>query len=214
MLKCNYCNRILKTKYQTCPGCGSSSFEEIKNMDNYIINTPPEGGYKIPLGTQPRENNKKDIKNKLIITRIILIFAILGIVLSIKFLPFRESFLVIIFLIFLIFYIFFNATMTKDNEDQKREEEKQKKNYEKLKKLSTKGILIKNIDYTLETAKLSSKKKQLYNIRINYVAPNGNKIILTDKVLYNMNTLKDDAKVDLLIDPDDFSNYYIDFEIY
>jgi len=47
MYICKYCLRNLKKRYETCPGCGASQFEEVKDFREKVIKNPPLGGYKI-----------------------------------------------------------------------------------------------------------------------------------------------------------------------
>ena len=47
MLVCNYCKRNFKEKYKNCPGCGSDSFKQVEDKLDYVIETPPTGGYKL-----------------------------------------------------------------------------------------------------------------------------------------------------------------------
>lgn len=75
-------------------------------------------------------------------------------------------------------------------------------------KLIKKGVIIKNIPYTLVADKNNSKFKR---ISVEYISKNNLKYTLLSKQLINYTP--DDEAVDLLIDEDDVSNYFIDFEI-
>ena len=78
----------------------------------------------------------------------------------------------------------------------------------KNKKLIDKGVIIKNLEYTLVPDKINPSLKR---IKVNYVSKNGIDYDLLSKQLISYEP--SDKTVDLLIDQDDVSNYYIDFEI-
>ena len=42
---CNYCNRVLKEDYETCPGCGGNSFKNKAFIGDIVIKDPPKDGY-------------------------------------------------------------------------------------------------------------------------------------------------------------------------
>lgn len=85
-----------------------------------------------------------------------------------------------------------------------------KKNITKMKWLSINGTLIKNLEY--EVIRKGSRRFGSYYIVVNYKHPNGEVIRLVSDRKY---FLFDRPKyVDLLIDPNDTNNFYIDFHIY
>ena len=47
MLVCNYCGRNFKNEFNTCPGCGSTTFNRVSDFGEKVIKKPPEGGYVI-----------------------------------------------------------------------------------------------------------------------------------------------------------------------
>lgn len=82
----------------------------------------------------------------------------------------------------------------------------------KTKYLNSNGKLIRGIPYTLEDTNISENGIPLKKIVINYTLPNGTtrRLVSDSKANYYNN---DDGLVDLLIDPNDENNYFIDFEI-
>lgn len=209
MLKCNYCGRMFKKSYESCPGCGASSFIKVANANNITITTPPQGGYKLDFS-----NFKKD---KLIYR----IFFWLGIFISIVFiLPeipilflslfadfsfslFFLPFILIPLIVSIPFILFGRAGLKKID-----------KNIEKVKLLQTKGILVKNLNYDIVPTGTVINGRRIYAISVIYENQNGVKIPLTSEGKYDGQLSRADGTVDLLIDPNDSSNYYIDFEIY
>ncbi len=75
--------------------------------------------------------------------------------------------------------------------------------------LATNGKLIKGIPYVLEDIPDATN---LRRIAIDYKKDNGSIVRLMWKI-YNHKTSDSDGLVDLLIDPNDPNNYYIDFDI-
>ena len=90
---------------------------------------------------------------------------------------------------------------------------KRHKKIRKIKYLETNGILIKNIPYNMEKTKVSYNNVPLYAISIDYTLPDGKIIKLVGEPRYDGKIEDSDGKVDLLIDPSDEKNYYIDFNI-
>lgn len=90
---------------------------------------------------------------------------------------------------------------------------KKKKVINKVKYLATHGKLIKGIPYTMEDTGTIINGKHVQRIVINYTLPNGTTIPLRGNPRYDYKSYDDDYLVDLLIDPNDSNNYYIDFEI-
>lgn len=82
----------------------------------------------------------------------------------------------------------------------------------KIKYLSNNGKLVKGIPYTLEDSNVYENGTQLKKIVVNYTLPNGvtRRLVSDLKSNYYGNN---DGFVDLLIDPNDENNYFIDFEI-
>ena len=56
--------------------------------------------------------------------------------------------------------------------------------------------------------------KPIYCMQVEYENASGEKIPLQSEAKYNNKLSDKDGTADLLIDPDDYSNYYIDVEIY
>lgn len=215
MLKCNYCGRLFKKSHESCPGCGAAQFEELGNVNNIVISTPPEGGYKIDLSSSLMEK----------VTVVMLFaFSLAGLWLMI------EAIYGMIICVFNVFYFgsdwsvvfpfvlfvllmqagmgvglfllgsFFGKRIIKDK--------KKKKN------LKFNGVLIKNMSYDIASTGSVVNGVPIYAIKVIYVDSNGTEIPLISKKEYNGHALDKDGAVDLLIDPNDYTNYYIDFEIY
>ena len=210
MLKCNYCGRIFKKAHQVCPGCGASSFTEYQYKHDFIIETPPEGGYKIDYDNFKKKKNLYRIFFWVGIAVIIIfllpeipfLFAMSFFELTFS-LVFSAAF-IIIPLIVAIPFILIGRNGIKDVDKQ----------IEKLKKLSKTGILIKNLKYEVVSTGTVINGRKIYAIKVNYTTKSGVKIPLTSEEKHDGQLSREDGTVDLLIDPNDHSNYYIDFEIY
>ena len=90
-----------------------------------------------------------------------------------------------------------------------------KKEIARINKLSKSGILVKAMPYELANTGVMVMGKYYKCIKVNYKNSAGVEIPLYSETKYNADIIsKTDDSVDLLIDPDDYSNYFIDFEIY
>lgn len=216
MLVCNYCGRNLKNDYDTCPGCGSNSFKKISMTDQYAINTPPKDGYHIKV-----DSYEKSVKMAKVVKWSgfgLILFMILfdipfifgGIMSMDTDASFGASFLIMSLGISSIFYfiaigmIVFSVKMKK----------KALNNIERVKQLARTGVLIKNMEYKLQPTGTIINGVPIQCIEVQYESKSGAKIPLRSEPKYSGILGSEDGTADLLIDPKDFSNYYIDFEIY
>jgi len=90
---------------------------------------------------------------------------------------------------------------------------KVRKKIKKMKFLAENGQLVKNLNYTMEPTNITVNGAQLYAIAIDYTLPSGSTIHLVGDPRYDRRVSDADGFVDLLIDPNDLNNYYIDFNI-
>ena len=216
MLVCNYCGRNLKNKYEVCPGCGSNSFRNISIAEAYEINKPPEDGYKIKVESYEKSIKTSKIMKKACIASIILLILfdlpfVLGGIMSMRddamfgmsFIAISvggSSFLYAIAIALLIY----SSKMKKEALN----------NIGRVKKLAKTGLLIKRLPYELVPTGTIINGTPIYCIEIQYESKSGKTITLKSEPKYSNILGDEDGTADLLIDPDDFSNYYIDFEIY
>lgn len=215
MYKCKYCGRYLKKEYETCPGCNSKEFEKIEQFGPKVITEIPKTGFKINLKNIKKEANIQIIGN-LIFTAVVfspillfiyINFSIMGIEKSNLFdIPILEG--IIIPLIFGgIIYLIIGKVFIKNIIKFIKEKNLKIKNLEKL---STTGVLIKNLEYKI---KMSDKGYQKC-IEVEYTTSSGEKIALLSEGKFNEILVSKNGTADLLIDPNDTTNYFIDFEIY
>lgn len=87
------------------------------------------------------------------------------------------------------------------------------KQIKKAKYLAKNGKLIKGIPYIMEATGTVVNGKQVQRIVIDYTTPNGEPLHLKGYPRYDYKTGDADGLADLLIDPNDYNNYFIDFEI-
>lgn len=87
------------------------------------------------------------------------------------------------------------------------------KQTKKAKYLAKNGKLIKGIPYKMEPTGTVINGRQVLRIVIDYNAPNGEILHLKGYPRYDYKSEDTDGLVDLLIDPNDYNNYFIDFEI-
>ena len=84
-----------------------------------------------------------------------------------------------------------------------------------MKYLSKNGVLIKNLKYEIKPVKGSiNGRKTVYTIRVIYEMEKGKTKCFDSEPKYLSALGRDDGTVDLLFDPKDPNNYFIDFEIY
>ena len=219
MYICKYCSRHYKEKYEVCPNCGGKSFRETAYLGGEVIYTPPREGYTINY--KNFEKKLKSVKNikyiglaiALVFISFSLPFVLLSLIFSdtesqsimldFKFLFFLDDFLIALTIFIISFVI------------SKKKERKVKEDIEKVKKLSKFGILVKGIPFELisDGSMILGKPYRFY-IKVTYENASGVKIPLVSSLTYNTSNIQDKKTVDLLIDPNDYSNFYIDYEIY
>ncbi len=83
----------------------------------------------------------------------------------------------------------------------------------KRKYLAKHGDLFKNVEYRIENSNYTVRGKRVKKFIISVKLPNGNLINLESYPRFKDLLYDDDGKVDLLIDPNDLENYYIDLNI-
>ena len=216
MQVCNYCGRFLKNEYASCPGCGSTTFKKVSDFSEKVIKTPPEGGYKI--NTESYEKAKKGSKIVQIIGWVFMAFMllfevpfILGGIMSMDVdKAFGFSFITIS-LVTTIPFVAIGAVMVIIG---KKNEKKAINNIERVHKLAKEGMLVKNMPYELIPTGTIINNQPVYCFQVTYENASGQQIHLKSEGKYNNKLSDKDGTVDLLIDPNDFTNYYIDLEIY
>jgi len=90
---------------------------------------------------------------------------------------------------------------------------KSKKEIEKVKNLSKNGMLVKNLEYEIVTIG-SNVNEPVYKIRVFYQNQSGIKVPFISDVKYKTALTGSTGTADLLVNPNDYSEYYIDFEIF
>lgn len=208
MYHCKYCGRYLKENYNNCPGCGANKFEKIKKHGTITINEVPNGGYKVNT-----KNIKKDNFAGIFLIIMGTIFICVGlpeIFFVLLSLYFFELVVIPVFFLFLIFPIvgafllYFGLKLTRRNKEKVR----------KIEQLAHTGVLIKNLTYTVKPTGTVINGNPIYCIEVIYENASGVKIPLVSEGKHDGRLSRGDGTVDLLIDPNDTSNYFIDFEIY
>ena len=216
MLVCNYCGRNLKNDYNTCPGCGSTFFQRISDFGEKVIKKPPEGGYIINVDNYEKSKKFANIfmwigwGSLIFIIMFDLPFLLGGILVGQEDIIFGLTFSItslavtIPFVIVSIIFIFISKSM----------KNKAQENILRVKKLAMEGFLVKNMPYKLVSSGTVINNQPIYCIQVEYENPSGQKISLQSEPRYNNKLSDKNGTVDLLIDPNDYSNYYIDLEIY
>ena len=212
MYQCKYCGRYLKSEYDNCPGCGSTHFQKVNNNGVMKITTVPQGGYKINYNNMKNDNL---LGLLLIIMGFIFLSSWFSIFIFVGFDIFSiirtgESFGGIFFIFEIPFIIVGVALLYFGMKINKKHKEKIKK----LKQLTQIGVLIKNLPYDVKPTGTIINGRSIYCIEVMYELDNGTKIPLTSEGKYDGRLSRGDGTVDLLIDPTDHTNYFIDFEIY
>ena len=222
MLVCNYCGRNLKNHYETCPGCGSSSFKEKASLGEIIIKTPPKDGYHVNMDSLKKTKTVANVFNWIGI-----IFLITEILFFIPFfiVPFlttdanvegasAASFDIMWIAITIAMFIPAILIPLAFILGAKSFKKKAAKEMERIEKLSKKGLLVKNLPYEKQKTGTVINGQEIYALKVYYENEKGNKVPLVSNAKYDNRVDNPSGTADLLIDPDDFSNYYIDLEIY
>lgn len=232
MLVCSYCGRHFKHDYESCPGCGSGSFKKINDTVELVIDTPPKDGYHISTESYSKEkSNYKIIKIFLYIMMGIIFLSSLGILIpliifiligimslfgSIDIEGIENIIPVIIFLLlFFVSDIIFGCGflyLIKYLLDKQRD--RADNNIVRVNKLAKEGMLIKNMPYELVESGNVIMGKPIYCIKINFKFENGTVLPLISNPKFDGVDMEKEKSVDLLIDKNDYKNYYIDYEIY
>ena len=87
------------------------------------------------------------------------------------------------------------------------------KRVKNIQELNKKGKLVKNLPYHMEYTDINGPFHAIYCPVVDYVLPNGNIITLYGDARYDGRLSDQDGKVDLVIDLENPTNYFIDFEI-
>ncbi len=200
---CNYCGRVLKYDYEKCPGCGGSSFKNKAYLGEEVIKEPPKDGYKINV-----ENYKRKMRNANITSIIGIILVVVPLLWSLPLLLIG----IVGMLLFFPFEIIIGIILIIVGNKIKRQTKKEMK---RATKLAKKGILVKNMPYEAAPTGTFVGSKVYKCIKVNYKNSAGVEIPLFSETKFDIDEkMKSDDTADLLIDPDDYSNYFIDFEIY
>lgn len=83
----------------------------------------------------------------------------------------------------------------------------------KIKKLNKYGKLVKKLPYTLENSNFYINGRPLKKIVVKYTLPSGEVTTLYSVKNYDSRTFDADGFADLIIDENDPTNYFLDFEI-
>ncbi len=217
MYICEYCGRHLKKKYDKCPACGSTSFKKVQNIGEVVIKEPPKDGYKVNL-----QNFKYERKGHRPATVLGLWTLGFGAVFSIIFcsvgfhLAKEETLFGYVFVGFGVFaFISVAGTALKFFAHSKNVIQGSNKDINKVKYLSQHGMLIKNLKYQIKPEKgMIQGDKTVYRIQVIYEIEKGKTKCFESEPKYLTALGRDDGTVDLLVDPNDYSNYFVDFEIY
>lgn len=197
MYKCKYCGRYLKNNYNDCPGCGSNTFEITHNKGTIKITNVPDGGYKIKY---------IDLKVKYFEGILILLLGITIVISGFYSLTFQTTLSMLmanaLFLLFGLSVVFWGINSKNTYRDK----------IDKIKRLKFNGILIKNLTYEINQLGFTQDNNLRYFIETIYINENGRKVKYISNNKYG--NPKGAGTVDLLIDPKDHDNYFIDFEIY
>ncbi len=206
MYICNYCGRYLKKHYDNCPACGANTFKKVQSISEMVIDKPPEGGYKVNLDNLKLEQNNSNFEIIILISIIII-----SSLLCLPYFLFDFIFLFFIVITILIGVVsgsFIILTFSKEKKESKKE-------IERIRKLAKNGILIKNLKYRVRpVAGNVPGYTTAFTIQVSYEIKDGKEECFESEVKYLSALGREDGTVDLLIDPNDYSNYFIDFEIY
>ena len=198
MYKCKYCGRYLKDNYSNCPGCGSNNFERTYGSGVQKITQVPDGGYKIGLDRHQKSSTNSYLFA--IIVFIILIFKEICFPYIDTLLDDSDSYAIV--LCFIAVFGLLGVIIGS------------KRKNKRINKLRYHGLLIKNLNYTVKKISYNEKKDLIYYVEVIYETEQGSKIPIVGEFINEERLKSGKGTMDLLIDPDDITNYYMDFEIY
>lgn len=202
MFKCCYCNRLFKTKADSCPGCGSNEIVYTNFHGTIKIATPPLGGY-----SSGKLKNNFHIDLELILSIFVLIVPIKIFIFDFEVIKKAIEMdsgiiidLVIVTIVFLVIGLGNFMKFVKPNMDIHISNKKNQK-------LSKSGVLIKNIPI--------NKDENIINNHIELEYTINDKVYrFKSRSEYGKSQLANVSTVDLLYDQDNPNNYYLDIEIY
>ena len=200
---CKYCGRNFRSTVESCPGCGSNSFSDHPKRGEYAISIPPEKGYNI--------RTTYYTQNLLMVQLLVILdfFVLLGFTRTVVDEVIHYGFITAIndiitswfdILCIILAILLIVWGLGKMNELNEK--------IAKLRIISFNGVLVKHLPYTLE--QISEKQ---YLIKIEYETPSGQMINLVSEPKGDDFIHDADGKVDLLIDPNDYSNFFIEVNI-
>ncbi len=215
MYICEYCGRYLKKKYDNCPACGGEKFKKVQNIGEVRITEPPKDGYQVNIINF--KESKKSHWGSTFFLLWTLVFGfgfIFGILSFFKDFDGLENYIVpVIFIGFAILCIFPIVSLFFKN--SRKIISSSNKDIKRVKYLSKHGMLIKNLKYKIKPVNDHIQgNRTIYRIQIIYEIEKGKTMNFESEPKYLSALGRDDGTVDLLIDPNDYSNYFIDFEIY
>lgn len=217
MYICEYCGRYLKKKYDKCPACGSTSFKKVQSIGEVVIKEPPKDGYKVNLKNfkYERKAHRPSTIAGLWVLVFGLVFCSAFAYVGLTTVDEESRWIGYIFVGFAIFAFiaiigmaaaFFGASkgiISGSNKD-----------IDKVKYLAQHGMLIKNLKYKIKPDGIAQGDKTVYRIQVIYEIEKGKTKCFESEPKYLTALGRDDGTVDLLVDPNDYSNYFLDFEIY
>ncbi len=205
MYQCIYCGNRTDDNNSPCTGCGSKDFKKYEPEKPTVITRPPQGGYtlKINNGEYNRYREEQDKKKlKKVFIGMVIMFIIF------VFYIYKNTYSPMFPILLVMFGVILFTTILLAPKIIKRFYER--RNY-KHDHLARNGILVKNLPYKVITRDFPNHNYKFCTLEVKYEI-NGEMQTFMSHPFFDDNFPKD--KVDLLYDPDDLSNNYIDFNIY
>ena len=75
------------------------------------------------------------------------------------------------------------------------------------------GVLYRNLPYRMESTNISKNNVKIMKIVVDFTLPNGSVVTLHGNPRHDGKNNDEDGLVDVLMDPNDDSNYFVDFNI-
>lgn len=210
MLKCDYCGRHFKNELETCPACGSSSFKHVTYFKGDRITEVPKDGYHV---TKPKIGLAYWLLLLLGIIFLVFPLSITSIVTIVGLIaaPAEEKMFFLTPLLFDLPFLFVAILLLGISIYVKKQH---KALIKKIDYLKQHGTLIKGLDYKVKNSNIEVNGNNVPILVVTYESKSGKTMSLESEPKYNGILNNEDGTVDLLIDENDYSNYYIDFEIY
>ena len=204
MYQCIYCGNRTDDNNSPCSSCGSKDFKKYEPEKPTVIKKAPKDGYNLRINDEEYDRYRNE-KDKKLVKKIITISSIISLILC--YYTYKRTNNYMIPIVIICIYLLMFAIIWFEILKRKKERENNKYKY-----LAHNGVLVKNLPYKVISRDLPNHSYKICFLKVTYEDENGEVLTFESHPFFNDDFQSD--KVDLLYDPNDHSNYFIDFHIY